>query len=93
MLYALRQKIGPAAFDRVERAWVKTYEGRSASTNDFIALASRVSGRDMTGFLHRWLYGTTTPPMPGHPDWQVDPVVANSAATAASLGHPSRPLP
>jgi hypothetical protein len=92
VLYALRQKIGAAAFARVERSWVRTYEGKTASTDDFIALASRVSGRNLTGFLRRWLYGNTTPPMPGHPGWTVDPVVADSAAQAAHLVHPARPL-
>ncbi|MDR6977939.1 hypothetical protein J2X68_004663 [Streptomyces sp. 3330] len=28
----------------------------------------------MSGFLRDWLYGTTTPRMPGHPDWTVTPV-------------------
>jgi aminopeptidase N len=91
-LYALRQKVGDAAFQRIERAWVKTYEGKSVSTDDFIALASRVSGRNVTRFLRNWLYGTTTPPMPGHPDWTVDPVVANTAAAKANLAGASRPL-
>ena len=74
VLYALRQKIGGAAFRNVEKAWVQTYAGKSASTADFIALASQVSGQDLTTFLNNWLYGTTTPPMPGHPDWTTDPV-------------------
>jgi aminopeptidase N len=91
VLYALRQKIGAAAFMRIERAWVRRYEGKSASTDDFIALASQVSGQNLTSFLRSWLYGTTTPPMPGHPDWTVDPVVSSSAA--ASLAHAARPLP
>ena len=50
------------------------YRDDSVSTADFIALASHVAGRDLESFLRRWLYGTTTPPMPGHPDWTVDPV-------------------
>lgn len=74
VLYALRQKIGVEAFERLERAWTDRYGGQSASTADFIALASRVAGRDLTAFLEEWLYGTTTPPMPGHPDWMVNPV-------------------
>jgi aminopeptidase N len=82
VLYALRQKIGKSAFERVERAWVHRYEGKSASTDDFIALAARVSHRRVTGFLRDWLYGDTTPPMPGHPDWTADPVVEGSAARA-----------
>jgi aminopeptidase N len=74
VLYALRQEIGEPAFQRLERAWLNRYRGRSASTADFIALASRIAGRDLTAFLEDWLYGTETPPMPGHPDWTVDPV-------------------
>lgn len=81
VLYALRQRIGTAAFDRLERAWVRTYGGSAAGTPDFIALASRVSGHDQSAFLTRWLYGTTTPPMPGHPDWTVDPVGTGPATT------------
>lgn len=77
VLYALRQVVGAATFQRIERAWVQRYEGQSASTGDFIALASQVSGRNLTGFLRDWLYGTKTPPMPGHPDWKVDPIVQN----------------
>ncbi|WP_037412103.1 M1 family metallopeptidase [Candidatus Solirubrobacter pratensis] len=83
VLYALRQVVGAATFQRIERAWLQRYEGRSASTDDFIALASQVSGRDLTGFLRDWLYGTKTPPMPGHPDWTVDPVAAPAPAPTA----------
>src|SRR4051794_33369235 len=42
-LYALRQKVGVPTFQRIERAWVSRYAGKSASTADYIALASRVS--------------------------------------------------
>jgi aminopeptidase N len=70
-LYALQQKIGAAKFQRLERTWVSLYRGRSASTDDFIVLASVIAHTDLRGFLRAWLYGTTTPPMPGHPDWTV----------------------
>jgi aminopeptidase N len=85
VLYALRQVVGDATFQRIEREWVTRYRDRSASTADFIALASQVSKRDLSGFLHTWLYGTKTPPMPGHPDWTVNPVTeqAPSARTLA----------
>jgi hypothetical protein len=62
---------------------------RGALGVDFIAVASRVSGRDLTGFLRAWVYGTTTPPMPGHPDWTVDPVEADYLA--APLARPNGP--
>lgn len=84
VLYALRQQVGDAAFQNIERAWVTQYRGRSASTADFIALASRVSGQDVSAFLQDWLYGTTTPQMPGHPDWIVNPVNAQLSATGRS---------
>ena len=83
VLYALRQKIGTAAFERVERAWVHRYENSVASTDDFIDLAASVAHRrGVRSFLRDWLYGDTTPPMPGHPDWKADPVVVAAPAKA-----------
>ncbi|WP_405878356.1 hypothetical protein OG762_06620 [Streptomyces sp. NBC_01136] len=29
---------------------------------------------DLDGFLHPWLYGPKTPPIPNHPDRVVNPV-------------------
>ncbi|WP_235453675.1 M1 family metallopeptidase [Streptomyces olivochromogenes] len=74
VLYALREKVGEETFERIERSWVTTYQGRAAGTRDFVALASRVAGEDLKPFLTSWLYGPHTPPMPGHPDWEVTPV-------------------
>ena len=82
-LYALRQEIGVNRFEQLERAWVSVYRGKSASTDNFIALASKVSHRDLRAFLGAWFYGTTTPPMPGHPDWTVAPVPTTAAAARA----------
>lgn len=70
VLYALRQRIGKQDFARLERAWVARHRDGNADTADFIALASRVSGQDQTGFLRPWLYGKRTPSMPGHPKWR-----------------------
>jgi aminopeptidase N len=71
VLYALRQEVGDATFRRIERSWVRRYANDIAGTQDFIRHASQVAGRDLRGFLRAWLYGTKTPPMPGHPDWTV----------------------
>jgi aminopeptidase N len=73
VLYALRQVIGEEAFAELQRRWAQHYAGRSVGTEDFIALASRVAHRDLGPFLRDWVYGTETPPMPGHPDWTVLP--------------------
>jgi aminopeptidase N len=79
VLYALREKVGGAAFRRIERTWVHRHAGRSASTHDFVQLASEVSGQDLGSFLHTWLYSGHTPPMPGHPGWSVAPVDSRRA--------------
>ena len=89
VLYALRQKVGARTFERIEREWVKRYRDASARTADFIALASKVARRDLGRFLRDWLYGTTTPPMPGHPDWTVDPV--QEGVTAFALARAPAP--
>ncbi|MFF8292926.1 M1 family metallopeptidase [Streptomyces sp. NPDC016309] len=70
VLYALRQEIGGRAFERLERRWVTENAHVTASTADFVRLASQEAGRDMSAFLKGWLYGEHTPRMPGHPDWR-----------------------
>lgn len=75
VLYALQQRIGVHAFAEVERRFVERFRNRNASTKDFVDVAVEVSGDPgVRAFLAEWLYGEKTPPMPGHPDWKVDPV-------------------
>ena len=88
-LFALRQQVGDATFKAIERAWVTRYRGRSASTQDFFNLASEISGQDLQAFLTAWIYGDTTPAMPGHPDWTTDPVPTGIAAR--TIAPPSLP--
>jgi aminopeptidase N len=73
VLYALRNEVGDRTFNRIEKTVAQL--GRPTTTEQFITIASRTAGRDLKPFLTPWLYGPTTPPMPGHPDWTVDPVV------------------
>ena len=84
VLYALEQLVGERTFYEIQRRWVQVHRGRSASTEDFIVLASWVAHRDLRPFLSAWLYGATTPPMPGHPEWTVDP--AGDPRTAPPAG-------
>ena len=88
VLFALREVIGARAFERLEREWVRRYRDESAGTEEFIALASKIAHRDLSGFLRDWLYGTETPPMPNHPDWTVDPV--EPSVQAAKLAPAAR---
>ncbi|TXS43383.1 M1 family peptidase [Streptomyces sp. uw30] len=86
VLYALRNLVGEDAFTALERAFLARYRNSSASTEDYIAVASEISGQDLTGFLRDWLYGTKTPRMPGHPDWTVTPVNPSRAAPHSRKG-------
>ncbi len=77
VLYALREKVGAETFARIERTILSEHRNGNVSTADFIDTAVEVSGQQDVGpFLQDWLYGTTTPAMPNHPDWTVDPVPA-----------------
>ncbi|MDX3451852.1 M1 family metallopeptidase [Streptomyces sp. ME02-8801-2C] len=89
VLYALRELVGETTFNAIERTFLDRYRNASATTENYISVASEIAGQDLSGFLRDWLYGTTTPRMPGHPDWTVTPVptslVAPKNRTAA--GH------
>lgn len=86
VLYAFRQLVGEDVFHAVEQTFLERFRGGSASTDDYIAVASEVSGQDQSGFLRDWLYGTRTPRMPGHPDWTVTPVATSFAAPHSGRG-------
>ncbi|GII85392.1 zinc metalloprotease [Sphaerisporangium siamense] len=70
MLFGLRELVGEATFQRIEKSFFSEFKGRSAGTEDYIKVANRVSGKDLTGYINSWIYDTTTPRMPGHPDWK-----------------------
>ncbi len=55
-LEALREEIGDAAFMTLLRRWASEHAYGNANTNDLIALAEEVSGRDLSGFFDAWLY-------------------------------------
>jgi aminopeptidase N len=61
-LHALRTRIGDRAFFRLLREWTARNRYGNVRTSDFVALAERVSGRDLDGFFAAWLTGTTAPP-------------------------------
>lgn len=79
VLYALRQAVGDATFQRIERTWVARHRDSSVTTRQFIDLVADLSGNpavDVPGkpkldrFLTDMLYSAKIPPMPGHPDWK-----------------------
>jgi aminopeptidase N len=55
-LQALRVKLGDPTFFRVMRRWLVVHRYGNATVPQFIALAERVSGRDLGHFFDVWLY-------------------------------------
>jgi aminopeptidase N len=65
-LEALRQLIGPAAFQAILRRWVAEHRYGNATTAEFIALAEAESGRRLDHFFDVWLYRKGKPR-----NWQI----------------------
>ncbi|WP_426570908.1 M1 family metallopeptidase [Aquihabitans sp. McL0605] len=63
-LHALRRTVGDETFFRILRTWISTYSGTTANTADFVALASKESGRDLTAFFRSWLDQAPQPALP-----------------------------
>ena len=63
-LVALRLTVGDATFGRILREWAAEHRGGNATTADFVALASRLAGRDLRSFFQDWLYRPGKPPSP-----------------------------
>ncbi|PZG15644.1 metallopeptidase [Micromonospora craterilacus] len=55
-LHALRGKVGEDAFSRILRQWAAIHQYSHAATADFISLAERESGQDLTAFFDVWLF-------------------------------------
>jgi aminopeptidase N len=87
-LFALQQQVGDPTFREILRSWPQQMRGTSRSTDDFIRFTSRVAGHNLDDFLKTWLYGDHTPPMPGHPDWTVDPATTTTAPAIQPTAHP-----
>ena len=61
LLHDLRQLLGDDAFFQLLREWAARYEHGNATTDNFIALAEEVAGRDLDDFFADWLYTPWTP--------------------------------
>ena len=86
MLYALRQEVGDRVFREIEREWAARFGGEPGVDGGLHRARVARGAPRPAAFLRAWLYGTRTPPMPGHPDWKVDAVPAAAAAPRAALG-------
>jgi len=55
-LQALRERVGSHDFFTIMRRWYAQNRGGTVTTPDFVALAERVSGRDLGHLFDVWLY-------------------------------------
>lgn len=60
-LHALRLEVGDDTFFATMRAWVDRFGGSTATTEDFVALASEQAGRDLTALFETWLLAPGLP--------------------------------
>ncbi len=61
VLYMLHQKIGDKKFIKLLREFYQTYRLKNASTEDFIALAEKISEENLKVFFDQWLYRSGIP--------------------------------
>ncbi len=63
-LHALRLEVGDDAFFAILRRWYREYGGDTATTADFVALASDEAGEDVGPLLDDWLRSPDQPDLP-----------------------------
>ncbi|MEV7331740.1 M1 family metallopeptidase [Micromonospora sp. NPDC093244] len=63
-LHALRVAVGDKAFFEIVKAWAADKRNGTATTAEFVALAERVSGKQLDPLFDAWLYGTKRPVQP-----------------------------
>jgi len=81
-LQVLRNEVGDRDFFRILRAWAARRAGGNGTTAQFVALAERVSGEQLDGLFHTWLFTAGKPAL--------DAVAATNATAA---GAPDRTPP
>jgi aminopeptidase N len=63
-LHALRTTVGSRVFFYILRAWADEHRHGHGTTQQFVDLAERLSGRQLDGLFQRWLYQTGKPTFP-----------------------------
>jgi aminopeptidase N len=61
VLHMLRDEVGDEVFWKGLSLYYKRFRNSNALTDDFMKVMQEVSGKDLNGFFHQWLY------VPGEP--------------------------
>jgi len=62
-LHALRLEVGDETFFNILKTYAERYKYGNATTDDFIAVAEEVSGKELTEFFNSWLFNEKIPPI------------------------------
>jgi aminopeptidase N len=65
VLYALQQEVGDETFFKILRTYAKRYQYGNAGTDEFVAVAEELSGKDLQSFFDAWLFSEKMPDLPG----------------------------
>jgi hypothetical protein len=63
-LQQLRLTVGDDAFFEILREWARTRAGDNVTTDEFVALAERISGQDLDALFDTWLFIPSRPALP-----------------------------
>jgi aminopeptidase N len=63
-VYAVREAMGDAAFDKLLTTWTSTHRDSNGTTAEMEALASSLAGRNLNGLFQSWLEVTAKPDHP-----------------------------
>ncbi|MET8250882.1 M1 family metallopeptidase [Micromonospora sp. NPDC005197] len=63
-LHALRVAVGDKAFFQIVKTWAAEKRNGTATTAEFVALAERISGKQLDALFEAWLNGTKKPAQP-----------------------------
>ncbi|MBM0260128.1 M1 family metallopeptidase, partial [Micromonospora sp. 4G55] len=63
-VHALRVAVGDPAFFKILKTWAAEKRNGNATTDEFVAVAERVSGKQLDKLFAAWLHGIERPPAP-----------------------------
>ncbi len=61
VLYALQLEVGDDTFFKILQTYAERYQYGNAGTDEFIAVAEEVSGKDLQSFFDAWLFSKKLP--------------------------------
>ncbi len=79
-LQQLRLAVGDTDFFRILRRWATKREGDNVTTDEFIAIAEKISGEELSELFDTWLFTATKPEIPTS--------LGALRATTSSIGAP-----